>query len=550
MFLQDNNSTAGGPSNLNEIFTKLKNEVTGLQSAIINFEIQAKSISADIFGRGAAVADQVQRSIAKAAQNTSELGVSVNDVAAAFNAVATAMGTNLMLTEENLTTMLKFQKATNVSAEDVGKLTEGFMTVGYSITDAYGEMEKMRQTTNRLGINTAQFMKTVGENIKLMNSYNFRDGVEGFTRMVARSQALRINMTDVKGLAADLLNPEKAIELAASMQMLGGSIGALSDPFQLMNMAQNDMEGLQESIIDAAASTATFNERTGKFDIAATEMRRLRAMAGALGMDYEELANTAVKAAQRQEAFGQLRFTSYTDEEKEMISNMGQLKDGKLMVALGPNDELIDATALGPEEMKKLREQQLDAQKSDRDIAKEQLTTLETIEAVLLKQLITLESETAGGSQYAETTQGLKDLATKLDEQILSRVINSENYNAVTGYLSDNAKEIIDNIDTEGTVSQVAGSATRAVVRQVGSMGRDGATAVFGEENVQLLEVAMERAVERGMVAALSAAGINLTVDGNIDVNSSTFDFTRLTPQQLQDLQQIIFRAMNNNNTL
>lgn len=548
MFLQE--TTAGGPSNLNEIFTKLKNEVTGLQSAIINFEIQAKSISADIFGRGAAVADQVQRSIAVAAKNTADLGVSVNDVAAAFNAVATAMGTNLMLTEENLTTMLEFQKATNVSAEDVGKLTEGFMTVGYSITDAYGEMEKMRQTTNRLGINTAQFMKTVGENIKLMNSYNFRDGVEGFTRMVARSQALRINMTDVKGLAAELLNPEKAIELAASMQMLGGSIGALSDPFQLMNMAQNDMEGLQESIIDAAASTATFNERTGKFDIAATEMRRLRAMAGALGMDYEELANTAVKAAQRQEAFGQLRFTSYTDEEKEMIANMGQLKDGKLMVALGPNDELVDASSLGKEELAKLREQQKDAEKSDRDIAMAQLTTLETIEAVLLKQLITLESETAGGAAYSETTGQLKDLANKLDEQILSRVINSENYNAATGYLNQNAQEIIDNIDTEGTIGQVAGSATRAAVRQVGSMGRDAATTVLGEGNVQLLEVAMERAVERGMVAALSAAGINLTVDGNIDVNSSTFDFTRLTPQQLQDLQQIIFRAMNNNNSL
>ena len=384
MFLQES-AGGGSPTDLNSILQNLKSEVTGIQSAILNFEIQAKKVSADIFGRGAAMADEVQKSIAKATQNTADLGASVEDVAAAFASVATAMGTNLLLSEKNLTTMIQFQKAANITAEDVGKLTEGFSTIGYGITDAFGEMEKMRQTTNKLGLNTAQFMKTVGDNIKLMNSYNFRDGVEGFTRMVARSQALRINMTDVKGLAADLLNPEKAVELAASMQMLGGSVAGLSDPFQLMNMAQNDMEGLQNAIIDTAAASVTFNEQTGKFNISATEMRRLRAQAQALGMDYEELADTAVKARMKQEAMGQLRFTSYSEEEKELISNMGQLKDGKLMVALGPNQELIDASALGPEELEKLRKQQEDGNKTAEQIAAEQLTTLETIQAVLLK---------------------------------------------------------------------------------------------------------------------------------------------------------------------
>ena len=538
MFLQESGN--GSPRDLGSIITNLKNELKDVQSAILNFETQAKKISADIFGRGAAMADEVQKSIAAAAKNTAELGVTVDDVAAAFAAVATEMRTNILLSEDNLTTMIEFQKATNIAAEDVGKLTEGFSTIGYGITDAFGEMEKMRQTTNKLGLNTAQFMKTVGENIKLMNSYNFRDGVEGFTRMVARSQALRINMTDVKGLAADLLNPEKAVELAASMQMLGGSVAGLSDPFQLMNMAQNDMEGLQNAIIDTAAASVTFNEQTGKFNISATEMRRLRAQAQALGMDYEELANTAVKARMKQEAMGQLRFTSYSEEEKELISNMGQLKDGKLMVALGPNQELVDASALGPEELAKLREQQKDGEKSSLDIAKEQLTTLETIQVTLMKQLLFTEASIAGGENYSKTTDALKGLATQLDEEVLSRVINEKNYDIITGYFNNLVSDAIDGIDATSL-----GSTIKTSFGAVGKIGAtvagDAADAVFGPGSADLIS----GAVTLGVQKALETSNIKFEpLTGKVEVFGSEFDITKLSPTQQTALKEFIIKAV------
>lgn len=541
MFLQE--SGGGGPTDLNSILQNLKSEVTGIQSAILNFEIQAKKVSADIFGRGAAMADEVQKSIAKATQNTVELGTSVEDVAAAFASVATSMGTNLLLSEKNLTTMIQFQKAANITAEDVGKLTEGFSTIGYGITDAFGEMEKMRQTTNKLGLNTAQFMKTVGDNIKLMNSYNFRDGVEGFTRMVARSQALRINMADVKGLAADLLNPEKAIELAANMQMLGGSIAGLSDPFQLMNMAQNDMEGLQNAIIDTAAASVTFNEQTGKFNISATEMRRLRAQAQALGMDYEELADTAVKARMKQEAMGQLRFTTYSEEEKELISNMGQLKDGKLMVALGPNQELVDASALSDKELDKLRKQQEDGNKTAEDIAKEQLTTLETIQAVLLKQLIVTEASIAGGDRYASVTSGLTSTARNLDSQILSQIVNEDNYEMVADYFNDIINGAINNVDTEGGLKGTTKSIIKAAKTATGKVAGDAADAIGGPGTA----AAIGTAVENAMTKVFTSTPINMNVGGNIGLQAQNIDFSTLTPQQVQDLGNKIKQWMTSN---
>ena len=119
------------------------------------------------------------------------------------------------------------------------KLDEGEVTSIVFIESEGGDFSEYKSfdLVNELSLNTGQFLKTVGDNVKLINSYNFRNGVEGFTNMVARSQALRINMADVTSLAGKLLDPSEAINLAAEFQMLGGAVGALADPFQLMNMA-------------------------------------------------------------------------------------------------------------------------------------------------------------------------------------------------------------------------------------------------------------------------------------------------------------------------
>ena len=72
-------------------------------------------------------------------------------------------------------------------------------------------------------------------------------------------------MSDVSGLAEKFLDPEGAIDFAAKMQVIGGAAGDLTDPFKLMYMATNDLEGLMDAIVDTAAASATFNEETGEF---------------------------------------------------------------------------------------------------------------------------------------------------------------------------------------------------------------------------------------------------------------------------------------------
>ena len=186
--------------------------------------------------------------------------------------------------------------------------------------------------------------------------------------------------------------------------MLGGAVGALADPFQLMNMAQNDLDGLQESIINAASAAVSFNSETGDFAISATEMRRLRATSSALGMDYEELSNTAVKELRRQEALSQLDILDgYDDETKEMLANIGQFDGGELKFSFQRKDkdgipftELISASDLNKKQLKELTERSETSNMSALETAQSQLTVLQKIQYLLENSARTVSGTDCG----------------------------------------------------------------------------------------------------------------------------------------------------------
>ena len=423
MFLQD----SGGPENLKGAFQSAAQAYTQLQSAVLEFDKAAKSVSADVFGQGAAAAAEMRKEIAQATANMAGLGVSATDVATTMASIGGIMQRNVYLTNQQLESFVAIQKAANLTGEEMATLVEGFDSIGVGPTQAAEQIESARKRAASLGLNTGQFLKTVGDNVKLINSYNFRNGVEGFSNMVARSQALRINMADVTSLAGKLLDPSEAINLASEFQMLGGAVGALADPFQLMNMAQNDIDGLQESIVNAASAAVSFNSETGDFSISATEMRRLRAQAQALGMDYEDLANTAVKSAQRQEALSQLDFTSaYDDDTKEFLANIGQFDGGELKFKIPGQEELKSATDLTTDEITALKENFRKGQLDSDEIAREQLTVLEQIEATLKEPAKRVVAGIAGTEQFEVLETRLKGTAGTISDTI-GKALTPEN---------------------------------------------------------------------------------------------------------------------------
>ena len=188
-------------------------------------------------------------------------------------------------------------------------------------------------------------------------------------------------MGSVTSLAEKLLDPEGAIDLAAQLQVIGGAAGDLTDPFKLMYMATNDLEGLQDAIIDTAAASATFNKETGQFGFSPDQRRQMRDQAAAMGLSWEEFSETAIQAAKRTEVFSQLSFTNdVSEKDKELIASMAQIgKDGSAKVSIPGIEEMVDVANLTDGQMELLRKEG----QTDSDIYAQQLTVAERSEQSL-----------------------------------------------------------------------------------------------------------------------------------------------------------------------
>ncbi len=127
-----------------------------------------------------------------------------------------------------------------------------------------------------------------------------------------------------------------------------------------------------------------FNSQTKSFEISALEMRRLRAVAEATGLDYEKIADTAKLAAKETRAFEDIKFLDVDSDKKQLVANLAKLnKDGKLEIQLPNMDKAVELTELTAKQVEdaygQLKKQDEQNQMSAIDIAKAQLSTLESI---------------------------------------------------------------------------------------------------------------------------------------------------------------------------
>ena len=450
MFLQNEAGTQGDGKSLKGAYDEFKKTLKGLSDDLLAFDTQARKVVGDTFGQGVVYADKIRVTIASAVKNTAELGYTTEQYASLLSQISTNLQTNLDLSTAQLENFMLFADAASISAEEVGKLVVGFQDIGVGAEGALNEMEGMAKTARGYGVNVSQYMGVMAENLKLMNQYKFQNGVEGLASMVAKSQALRININTVTSLAEKFLDPEGAIDAAASLQMMGGELAKLGDGFQLMNLAQNDVEGLFDALVEATSASVSFNEENGQFELSALEMRRLRATAKELGVDYNELAKGAINFAERQEKLSQLDFMpGINEEDKEFFASVGQLdKTGELKFSVkrGDQEVLVSATELTNDEIKGLRQQQIDDAATSKDIAIQQRDLLTKLynEATETRKVITAEGALKEGGTFDNLKKSLDDfgvaMKTSTEKALNSDVLQRVTATAVSGltFAADN----------------------------------------------------------------------------------------------------------------
>lgn len=398
----------------------------------------AKSISNGIVANQQLIADTMFDLF----KENLKYGASWKDIQDYITDFGSALGRIPNIQEEVITKAVLFSKATGMATKEVAQYVAGMANIGIGQTKSIEKLNKIYLTGRRFGVDGAKLTKEVATNISKASIYGFKDGVDGLTKMAARAQQLGIKMEQAMKFAQDVLDPDTAIETAASFQMLGGAVGALGDPFQLLYMAQNDVGALQEEMVKATESAVDFNATTGEFKIPVSEMYRLKEMAGKLGMSYEDISENAIKAAKQTQVLSMIELpSSFSEEDKNLVASLSEIQDGDVMIRIPGSDKMTKAADITAAELEKLRDKAEIEGKSAAEIqaemtriATEQLSAQDRANISLdqIKYSLvfakgkegfdvypeTLKKEAEAASNFAGIVQNLqatKDVLAKLD---------------------------------------------------------------------------------------------------------------------------------------
>ena len=318
------------------------------------------------------------------------MGYGISQVTELMTDMMESSGRFNLISSETLTKSFSSARAFVGSLGDMGKAFTEFEKVGIGAGNAIDSINQAGKNSLSLGLVAKKTITDIRENIEKLNKYGFKDGIEGLATMSRRAKEFRMDMNDAFTIADKVMDPEKAIALTANLQVLGGAIGDFNDPLKLMYMATNNVEGLQDAIIKASGSLATYNDKQGRFEITGINIRRAKAMADELGISYESLTRGAVASQERLAASNDLMAKGFTipEKDKEFITNLSKMDNGKMIIEIPQSisDKFQGQSKIA---LSDLTQKQIEVLEDNRkafesmspaDIARDQVTSVKNIE--------------------------------------------------------------------------------------------------------------------------------------------------------------------------
>jgi len=397
-------------------------------------------------GQSAAQAKLMETEIGKAAVNALEMGGNLEDVVKHFEQINTTLGRTTYVSAEALTNMEAMQKL-GVKSETFTSFEKFFDKVGGGIDGAVQEQMKLVNTAKNYGLNVGQFVGTVASKLDIINKYGFPNGVKDLASMVAKSQVLGDTLSTAQGFADQIMDsPEKAYEAAAQLQTLGGSFSQLGDGAKLLYMAQNDLKGLNDQLINSTRGLATFNKESGQFEIGTQERLRIKEATKIFGGNVDVIIESATKLAKQEKilsSFKGVAFDGMSDEDKETLANYAQLQKGGVVTIKGEeigglnakqiSDIMVGLQGKGSElstngdENVKMLQANMSAQEAS------------TVQTNLFSNAIAISVLKMG--EFSSTLDSITQAQTTLISTINAKTLSSEMGNEFVKSFTDNIKQ-------------------------------------------------------------------------------------------------------------
>lgn len=334
-------------------------------------------------------------------------GVTADAIKAVQRNISETTGKQLLLSNAQAEGFVQANKL--VGEQTTNKFMDTIMNgMGGQVRAVQGAISKAYATAAKQGLNAQKFSKTVADNLSMANRLNFRNGIDGITRMAAMAEKFGLNMKSVETAAGQFMELDSAIEHSAHLQMLGGSIGAaFSNPLQNAYESMYDPEAFAKRMEDAMKGMATFDTKKGYATMSAMNQEILRNYAKEMGLNAEEVIANAKKMAEvryKETAFaGDINKYAGNGKDREarrnfIINNSQVTPEGQLQVN-GKNINEITEKEWG--------DMMAFDGKSDTDILKDQALHLKSIDEAITGNASSVAAAFAKGLALDENAQNI-----------------------------------------------------------------------------------------------------------------------------------------------
>ena len=308
----------------------------GTQAAIYNYgekiAHQYRDIARDV-GLSRDQAHAMGASFRAALPEVLLMGGEMSDITNTYSSFMEQSGRLRFFSEDDLVTVNSISRATKMLPSDTAKMAESFDLMGLSVETMNESLVDVYTSSQKIGLNSTKVIKTLQNNMKSMQSYSFAGGVRGMTEMAKQAVKMRIDVSDVLGMADKFYQPEAALEAAANLQMLGGDIAkAFGDPFETMYLARNKPEELAKRLQEMTENMLQFNEESGQYELPAEGRMQLKAAGEQLGINTDKMVEMARQASKIKDIKMKISGNAFDDDVREGIAGMAKMKDGKWVV--------------------------------------------------------------------------------------------------------------------------------------------------------------------------------------------------------------------------
>lgn len=255
------------------------------------------------------------------------------------NTYSETSGRNIQLSTDDMLSSFALDKLAGKDGLSV-ELTAAMEPFKHSVEDSNEMFGEMFHNVNKIGLSGRKYLNDLTKNLKLAEKYQFKDGVKGLAEMSKWAQNVRFSMDSLSGILDKIQTGglEGIVEQSANIQVLGGNFAMGADPLAMEYESYADPQGLAKRMNGMLRGLGVVNSATGEVTFSPSSQMRMRAFADAMGQDYGNVVNQVRQLALGDTISRNLNSNyKWTADEKALVTNKAQMKDGEWKVVMADN---------------------------------------------------------------------------------------------------------------------------------------------------------------------------------------------------------------------